>query len=196
MAHNAFGGHRRLDKCDLQGPSLLDDILVDVTSDTEPERTLWTSVIADAVNQFIFWGLGRNGTSAQEFWHSVEYLFRVRSDRPETWSAARVVREEVFDDATGQRVNRVVRLDDDVLKFMCLDVLWGMLRFPIDLETFLRHLKAERRVLLQRNWSQIRAYLHLQLTYAECAETLTCPASPDELTDLIHSVRTRLAVAA
>ena len=31
MSHNAFGGHDRLDKCDLQGPSLLGDLLVDVT---------------------------------------------------------------------------------------------------------------------------------------------------------------------
>jgi hypothetical protein len=32
MSHNAFGGHDRLDKCDLQGPSLLGDLLVDVVS--------------------------------------------------------------------------------------------------------------------------------------------------------------------
>ena len=188
MSPRAFGGHHRLDKLDL---------VVDVTSDIQPERTLWLASIQDAAHIYKFYGLGANGTSRDEFWYATEWFFHVRSDRPETWQAARVLREVVFDEELGRRANRVTRIPDNVLKFQCLDVLWQHLSFPIDLETFTRRLKAERRSLLRKNWNQVREYLRLDRTFAECAETLTCPSSPDELTNLLYSSRTSsLAVAA
>ncbi len=197
MSAHGFGGHHRLDKLNLAGPSLIGDDLVDVTSDVQPERTLWLASIQDAAHNYKFYGLGSNGTSRDEFWFAVEWFFRVRSDRPETWRAARVMREVVKDEALGRRVNRVVRIPDDVLRFQCLDVLWGMLRFPIDLQTFCRRLKAERRDLLRKNWAQVRKHLRLDRTFAECEATLVCPSSPDELTDLLYAPRVRsLAVAA
>lgn len=197
MAHNAFGHHTRIDKCDLQGPSLMDDVLVDVASDVQPERTLWTSVIASAANDFLMFGLGRNGSTRDEFWFSVEFFYHTRASKPETWQAARVQREVVFDETLGRRVNRVQRIPDEALQFMCLDRLWGLLCFPVDLETFLRRLRAERSKLLSRNWQQVSRYLRLDRTFAECEATLVCPSSPDELTDLLYAPRVgSLAVAA
>jgi len=79
MSANAFGGHTRLDKCDLMGPSLLGEIEYDVTSDVVPERTLWLTTIKDSCDNYLMWGLGRNGTSAPEFWYAAEFLFHTRA---------------------------------------------------------------------------------------------------------------------
>ena len=58
MSHNAFGGHERLDKCYLRGPSLLGGLLVDVVSDVPGERILRVSSISDAVHNYLLFGLG------------------------------------------------------------------------------------------------------------------------------------------
>jgi hypothetical protein len=79
MSANAFGGQTRLDKCDLMGPSLLGEIEYDVTSDVVPERTLWLTTIKDSCDNYLMWGLGRNGTSAPEFWYAAEFLFHTRA---------------------------------------------------------------------------------------------------------------------
>ena len=73
MAKNSFGGHTRLDKCNLQGPSMLGSQLFDVMSGVEPERVLWVQTILDSCNNYLFYGLGRNGTSAEEFWFACEF---------------------------------------------------------------------------------------------------------------------------
>ena len=51
MSANAFGGHARLDKLDLSGPSLVGGELLDVASNIQPERLLWLSTIQDALEQ-------------------------------------------------------------------------------------------------------------------------------------------------
>ena len=45
LTPGAFGGHERLDKCDLTGPSTLGEHVYDVVSNAEGERTLWVRVI-------------------------------------------------------------------------------------------------------------------------------------------------------
>jgi hypothetical protein len=194
---NAWGSEPRLDKLSLQGPSEIGGVLIDVVSGIQPERTLWLESFKDAVFNYKFYGLGRNGTCRDEFWYSCEYLFNVRSYLPSTWQGGRVIRE-VAEDETGKRRNRVVRIPDDVLMFQCLDQHWSYFDFRMSLESFCKRLKAERRGLLERNWPQVARYLHLNhLTFESCAATLTYPSEPDQLTDLLYSSRTsRLAVAA
>lgn len=197
MDRCAFGHHTRIDKCDLQGPSLINDVLVDVASGIEPERTLWTSVIAFAANDFLMFGLGRNGSTRDEFWFSVEFFFHTRASRPATWQSSRVQREVIFDEALGRRVNRVQTIPDEALRAMCLDSIWAHLRFPLSLDTFLRRLRAERSELLSRNWQQVSHYLGLHRSFAECESVLVCPESPEALSQLLYAPRGgSLAVAA
>ena len=77
MSANALGGHDRLDKLDLSGPSQVGGKLLDVASNFQPERLLWLSTIQDALNYYLEFGLGRNGTTIDEFWFVAEYLLNV-----------------------------------------------------------------------------------------------------------------------
>jgi len=90
MSANAFGGHDRLDKLDLSGPSEVGGKLLDVASNVQPERLLWLSTIQDALNNYLEFGLGQNGTTEDEFWFAAEYLFNVRAADPESWKDAQL----------------------------------------------------------------------------------------------------------
>jgi hypothetical protein len=54
MSANAFGGHNRIDKLDLSGPSLIGGVLRDVTSIIRPERLLWLSTLQTAWDHLDF----------------------------------------------------------------------------------------------------------------------------------------------
>ena len=77
MSANAFGGHRRFDKCNLQRPSLVGGVLVDVASNVPGERTLWTKVIENACEDYSMFGLGKtcHETNECERW----YLHKFRA---------------------------------------------------------------------------------------------------------------------
>ena len=197
MSANAFGGHHRIDKCNLQGPSLLGGVEYDVVSNTPGERTLWVNVIADSVNSYLIFGLGRNGSVASEFFYACEFLFNVRAFKPETWLPARIMRDTYVDEQSGRCVTRVQEIPDALLKATCLDSLWDSLRFAMPLDTFTNRLQAERRQILWRNWSQVSRYLNLNQSFASCEAALICPSTPEELTGLLYSSRiSGLAVAA
>jgi hypothetical protein len=197
MSRNAFGGHTRLDKCNLRGPSEIDGMLVDVASGISPERTIWCEVVADAVHQFKFYGLGKNGTKrdGSEFWSACKFLFHVRADKPETWMPAKVLRETYYDEDLGRRASHVQTLSDDVLRAGCLDSIWAHLCFPMTLETFVRRLKAERRNLLQSNWKQVVKFLRIP-DDAYSMDMLVCPTGPVELATLLYVRDAQIAVAA
>jgi hypothetical protein len=197
MSANAFGGHSRLDKCNLQGSSKFSDVDYDVVSDTPAERTLWVSVIKDAVNNYIFFGLGRNGPKPEEFWSACEFLFNVRASKPETWQDAKIMRETYFDEELGQRVTRELEFSDEELKSMCLDSIWDHLNFGMPLEVFIDKVQAERKALLQKNWQQVAAHLNVHQDYSECEAALVAPETPDVLTDLLYTAQAaEMAVAA
>lgn len=180
MSANAFGGHARLDKCNLQGPSLLGGVLLDVVSDTPGEVTLWCSVIKDAVDKYLFFGLRRNGPKREEFWSACEFLFNVRASKPETWQDA-----------------REQGISDELLKFMCLDSISSYINLGMPLDVFINKLQAERKALLQKNWQQVAAHLNLYQDYSECEAALVAPETPDTLTDLLYTMHsTEMAVAA
>jgi hypothetical protein len=196
MSKNAFGGHTRLDKLNLQGPSEIDGTLVDVAC-VSPERHLWCSVIADAVQQYLFYGLGKNGTKRDgtEFWSACKFLFHVRASKPETWMPAKVLRETYKDENLGRRASHVQTLSDEVLKAGCLDAILEHLSFPMTLETFVRRLMAERRNLLQSNWKQVITFLGIP-DDAYSMDMLVCPTGPVELATLLYVRDAQMAVAA
>lgn len=197
-SRNAFGGHTRLDKCNLQGPSEIDGILIDVASGISPERTIWCEVVKDAVQQYKFHGLGKNGPTADSFWSACKFLFHVRADKPETWMPAKVLRETYHDEHLGRRGRRsshVQILSDEVLRAGCLDSILAHLCFPMTLEAFVRRLKADRRNLLQHNWKQVVSFLDIP-DDAYSMEMLVCPTGPVELATLLYVRNAQMAVAA
>jgi hypothetical protein len=197
MSHRAFAGRPRLDKLSLSGPSEIGGINFDVCSDVQPERLLWLESFKDACFNYSAWGLGKNGTSKPEFLHAVSYFFYTRSYLPESWRQARFLREVAVDEATGKRVNRVVRLDDNVLMFMCLDAHWPYFDFKMSLDSFTRRLKAERKRLIEQNWRQVAAYLRINRPIIECIDALVCPSDPAELEHVLYGDCTsELTVAA
>jgi len=202
MTPGAFGGHGRLDKCVLTGPSMVGEHLYDVVSNAEGERTLWVQVILDAANNYLFFGLGRNGTTAEEFWYACEFLFRVRAAKPETWqSTPQVVSETYLDEQSGRRVTRSTEYSENDIKAMCLDTIWNHLDFPMSLEIFCARLKTERHSIIRANNRQIWDYLALpskrptsRTSFVELVTAfspafealLVCPETPEEMEELIR----------
>jgi hypothetical protein len=196
MSANAFGGHTRLDKCNLQGSSKFDDDDYDVVSDTPGVRTLWVYMIKDAVNDYLFFGLRRNGPKPDEFWSACEFLFNVRASKPETWQDARIMRES-YRDEEGKRVTLELELSDEELKGMCLDSILDHLNFGMPLDMFIEKLQAERKALLKKNWWQVAAHLNLHQDYSECEIALVAPEEPDVVADLLYATHSAdMAVAA
>jgi len=198
MSANAFGGHARLDKLDLSGPSQVGGKLLNVASNIQPERLLWLTSIQDAVQNYLPWGLGSNGTDPEEFWYATQYLFHVRASKPETWQdTPRSVKQTYRDEAKGRRINRTVVYSDADLMFMCLDNLWDFLQFPVTLETFRADLMVERRGLIANNWDQVADYLGLPGTFERWEHALVGPTEPEEVDAiLVHfNNKNRRAVA-
>jgi hypothetical protein len=195
MSAHAFGGHDRLDKLDLSGPSQVGGKLLDVASNIQPERLLWLSTIQDAVNNYLEYGLGKNGTTVDEFWFAVEYLLNVRAADPETWKdAPRTFAETYYDDHEGRRVTRTVQLTEDNVRGMCLDTAWDHLNFPLALGEFCARLMKERRRLLAHNWAQVARFLALPGTPADWERALVCPETPEDVEELLEYRAARKAV--
>jgi len=134
---------------------------MDVLSNIYGERVLWASVIADAVNNYLSFGLGKNGTSVEEFYSAELYLFHIRSDKPETWEHAREFKETYFDEDLGRRVTHQMVLTDDQLRAATFDVAFSLGDWPITMEKFLSWLETERKMLIEANRQQITDYLNL-----------------------------------
>lgn len=209
MSRNPFGGRDRLDKCNLQGPSLLAGMIVDVVSGTPGERTMITEIFRDAIFNYLFFGLGKNGTSADEFFAAAEFLLRIRASDSSTWKGARYLRE-TFKDDTGKRVKRTLVFTDEELRSMCADHLWHIGEWPYDFPTFIKQLRETRRQILEENFAQARAYTEFLRSRTDrriesgenyspaflsrdFVDVLVDPSvNPDDLTELIgHQPRQR-----
>jgi hypothetical protein len=76
MAKNPFGGRPRLDRLEF----------MDCLEQNAPvEKVIFLQTITDAVHNYLFSFLGRNGTSPEEFAYACQYLFQVRASDPSTW---------------------------------------------------------------------------------------------------------------
>jgi hypothetical protein len=75
MCSNPTGGNDRLDRIDFMSYASGSD---------DPYKLLAIAVIVDATSSYLYFGLGKNGTTLDEFWFAAEFFFRTRSDRPET----------------------------------------------------------------------------------------------------------------
>jgi hypothetical protein len=153
MCRNAFGGHCRLDKLEVSALA---------NGNGSGEELLFRAVIVEAVNSYLFFGLGRNGFVSDEFLWSADYFFSADSEQPETWNPERNV--QVSDVANGHgkgKDRKFVDLTDDEMKAMCFDrhyALSGLCR-SMTILRFRKLLAEKRRAIVMGNLSQISEYL-------------------------------------
>lgn len=193
MCRNPFGGYGRLDKVEvtrLAGGSC------------EPMALVMRATILEAVGQYLFFGLGRNGTTPDEFVWAHEYLFAIRADQPETWRPAREMKLAYLGPETG-RVRRTLQLNDDELRSMtlCRQYELAGLDRAMDIGRFRRLLSERRRDIVTANRSQINRYLGALRESArsrsefattapgDLVETLVSPSDLGALAGLLYPQR-------
>jgi hypothetical protein len=153
-----FGSEQCLTKLDLQGSSIVGDKELGVISNIPPIRTMLVESFKDVLNNYLFYGLGNNGTCIEEFWSSVEFLFNVRSYLPETWKNSRVLSDNYFN-TDKVKIQRRIVLTDKELRLMCADQMWELLEFPLSFSSFIIKIKAQREKIIVNNWEQVIKYL-------------------------------------
>jgi hypothetical protein len=199
MCSNPFGGHSRLDRLDL---------MQYLESNASPEKVLYLATIQDAVHNYLFFALGRNGTTAEEFVSSAKYFFQVRATDQQTWSTSRFLRS-TYIGGNGKRQTTTIKLTDSQLKSMCFDTHYDYsgLAELMPMDRFLTWLKRRRGEILQENWNQVTSYLDsvrekdarrvlegsqapLPRIWSETDRlTLVEPAGPKEVAELLYIPR-------
>jgi hypothetical protein len=195
MCANPMGGSERLDRIDF----------MDFASGTDsPFKLLYLKVISDAVSDYLFFGLGKNGTVPDDFWYATEYFFTCRSYIEDTWSHAKFMRQAYVDETTGKRVSSTLMLSDEELKQTCFDRHYEIAELhklmPID--RFLSWLRTRREEILTENQKQVNDYIDLlqrtalksisagtqigfALDSADRMQVLIKPDSPEQVAELV-----------
>lgn len=154
MCKRPFGGNVRLDRIDFMDYARGSD---------DPFKLLYLKVISDAASDFLFFGLGKNGCVAQEFWFAHEYFFQCRSYDPTTYEHSRYLRNSYVDEDLKCRVTKEIALTDNELKLSCFDrhfVTAGLDSF-ISFDQFLVWLRERRQQILEESKEQVNTYLDL-----------------------------------
>lgn len=140
MSVNPFANQCRLDRLDFSGENTL-----------VPEKSLYLQTITDAIHNYKFFGLGRNGTTAEEFAYSCEYLFRIRSWDVTTWPVES-------------------KIDPEDTRMSCFDVHYELagLADYMTMDRFLKDLVKNRTRIVDENQGQILAYLN-SIYFQECS---------------------------
>lgn len=150
MCANPFGGEDRIDRINL---------LEYLEPNASPSKVLFLNVIQDAASNYLYAFLGKNGTSAEEFFYAHQYFFEVESKKREDWDHHRNIK--IIYTHQGKKVVENRYLQDSELQFMCFDwhfVLSGLEAF-MDINKFLEGLKTKRRRILTQNWQQVQTYV-------------------------------------
>jgi hypothetical protein len=190
-----FGGNSPLNKLDFS------ELL---STENSPEQMLWLQVITQSAVDYLSFGLAKNGPTPEDFLGAYNYFFTVRSDRPETWSLRRVIRETAVDDQDGRKKTRVIMFTDSLLRSMCFDMHYEVCNFRLlHIDRFLQKLIGVRREALLKYESAVLAYLdelserkrreassgtwpHSRLARQDWLETLIAPKNGREMVELIY----------
>jgi hypothetical protein len=123
MSKNSFGGRKRLDHLDLMKFRL---------PNSTPEQMLYLATIQDAAHNYLFYGLGRNGTSLEEFWSSYRYFFIIKRK-----DIAKELKPYAFDSHYEES---------------------GLSQY-LTIDNFVSYLKNTRRAILRENKEQVKTYI-------------------------------------
>ena len=154
MCARPFGGFDRLDRIDL---------FAFASGTDSPFKLLYLKVIQQALAEYLYFGLGRNGTTPAEFYFASRYFFAVRSRDPETWGHSRVINEIVADEVTGKRNRRIIHLSHEEFKLGCFDTHYALAELDkvMPFDKFVRYLEDQRLEVLAQNWNQVCSYLNI-----------------------------------
>jgi hypothetical protein len=150
--------HVRLDKLDFTDFS---DPNMENCGGAPSEQLIALQLMTDAANNYLYFGLGRNGTTIEEFWYGYEFFFQVRSNKPESWQHAKYMRTVAVNPETGKRETIIQQLSDMQLEAMCFDTWYSLsgLENLLSIDRFCSWLKRTRREILEDNESQVREYI-------------------------------------
>jgi hypothetical protein len=196
MCSNPFGGRMRLDRLNL----------MELLNPGDPsEKALFLQTMTDAIHNYMFFGLGRNGTTAEEFAFACEYLFRIRGNDPTTWPAASRMMFSESEEILPSGKAKVVRqkLTDSQFRSMTFDTHWEFSGMSVymDMDRFLEKLQTERRRMLIENSAQVSMYMNYLYTKAcstvamghqlplplfDRISILTRPRGPEEVARLTY----------
>lgn len=153
MCANPFGGESRTDR-------LGDDHFFS-TRPGDGLGALSRSTICDAVNCFLWFGLGRNGFLADEFLSAYSYFFEITED-PNTWPEESRKIEGVHESLTeARREYKVFDLTDDEVVAMTFPTHYEVAGFhrSMTISRFRRMLIQKRKRIVEANIDQIKDYL-------------------------------------
>lgn len=198
MGANPVGtGNERIDRIDFSAFCSGSD---------SPLKMLFLNVIADAANNYLYYGLAKNGTTPEEFWYATEYFMTVRSYKPATWRHARFMKKTIIDPETGKRQSIKYQLSDNELKLACFDrhlEIAELDKHGFTDEKFSSWIKVRRDQIVEENLAQVEAYIDLvqrtslhkisggrqlsfQVNDVNLKKALVHPSSPEEVANLIY----------
>lgn len=150
MCANPFGGEDRIDRINL----------LEYLQPNQPaEKVLFSRVIQDAVSNYLYAFLGKNGTSAEEFFAAWQYFFKVVSTDRKSWDHHRTIKHTYT--RQGKKITVKRELTDGELQLMCFDKHYALsgLNEHMNVDRFRSQLKAKRLKIVTNNWEQIAAYV-------------------------------------
>lgn len=194
MCSNPFGGEERIDRINL---------LEYLEPNAAPDKVLFARIIQDAASNYLYAFLGKNGTSAEEFFAAWQYFFKVSSDNRSSWDHHRTIKNTFT--RQGQKVIEDRYLLDSELQLMCFDKHYDLsgLADYMHIDRFRSNLKIKRRRILTSNWEQVQNYVHalyqrelshiadgqqvpLQVWHEDLLTLLVDPSSPHNLANAIY----------
>lgn len=171
MCKNPFGGcsdpthpdveaGKRCPVCNKKKNVRLDRLDLEQGTIVKGERAslIYTRLIANEMHNYLFFCLGNNGCTPDKFMEAYSYLFRVRSNKPETWGSRLMKTQKI---ENGRTKNVMVQLTDAEMRMGCFDVQYELSNMPnsMHIDRFLLWLQEERVAILRENEAQVRAYL-------------------------------------
>lgn len=150
MSENPFGGETRIDRINL---------LEFLESNVSAAKVMYSSIIQDAASNYLYAFLGRNGTSAEEFFYSWRYFFKITSNDKTSWDNNRNIKRKYT--SKGQKITETHYLTDNEVVAMCFDKHYDFsgLAKHMSIDKFRSDLKAKRRKILESNWNQVKDYI-------------------------------------
>lgn len=178
--------------------------LMEYLAPTAPaEKVLFARIIQDAANSYLYAFIGRNGATAEEFFASHQYFFKVVSTEKATWDHHRSITNTFT--RKGEKVKEVRHLTDEELQLMCFDRHYenSGLSDYIHIDKFRNKIKNRRRSILQANWEQVSKHIRslyehelsmitdgnqvpLQIWNEDLLEILVDPPTPNHLANVLY----------
>jgi hypothetical protein len=148
---NPFGGESRVDRINL---------MEFMQPNAPPEKVLYLRIIQDAVSNYLYAFLGKNGTSAEEFFAAWQYFFKVKSTNRTSWDHNRTIKKLYTN--LGQHIIESHYLTDSELQMMCFDKHYDFsgLAELMFIDNFRARLKEKRQRILNDNWMQVIGYVN------------------------------------